>query len=397
MASNANPASAAAVRNASPNTSTQQNGAIANNSTLGPAVNRKKQKRRQKQAAERQASAQRSAANDSEAEDDDYLYDYDAQAKHVASATTGASDLTSVGSGLQDTANNGAYPYPEVDQRYAYDPSYQSPNGSTLHFDTSGATTRQKTGPSLNSETAHRRPYPRSAYSQPPRANGPRPISEEALRTVQRKVKDPIWDTSTAEERARIKEFWLALGEDQRRSLVKIEKEAVLRKMKEQQKHSCSCTVCGRKRTAIEEELEVLYDAYYEELEQFANKNPNHARYGQLREAPHGSVPTLPPTKSRSTHPSTSRRVQGLLKPRKASRGRVKELPDDADEYAADEAVEDEEYDTQDENYDDDDPSPRGRGEPDGVPSSAKDFFTFGNSLTVQGRHLRLLLRNKLH
>ena len=39
--------------------------------------------------------------------------------------------------------------------------------------------------------------------------------------------------------------------------------------MKEQQKHSCSCTVCGRKRTAIEEELEVLYDAYYEELEQY--------------------------------------------------------------------------------------------------------------------------------
>lgn len=53
--------------------------------------------------------------------------------------------------------------------------------------------------------------------------------------------------------------------------MVKIEKEAVLRKMKEQQKTSCSCTVCGRKRVAIEEELEVLYDAYYEELESYAN------------------------------------------------------------------------------------------------------------------------------
>jgi len=41
--------------------------------------------------------------------------------------------------------------------------------------------------------------------------------------------------------------------------------------MKEQQKHSCTCVVCGRKRVAIEEELEVLYDAYYEELEQYAN------------------------------------------------------------------------------------------------------------------------------
>ena len=73
------------------------------------------------------------------------------------------------------------------------------------------------------------------------------------------------------DERDRIREFWLSLGEDERKSLVKIEKEAVLRKMKEQQKHSCSCSVCGRKRTAIEEELEVLYDAYYEELEQYVH------------------------------------------------------------------------------------------------------------------------------
>ncbi|KAJ3518329.1 hypothetical protein NMY22_g13730 [Coprinellus aureogranulatus] len=80
-----------------------------------------------------------------------------------------------------------------------------------------------------------------------------------------------IWSTSTTEERERIKEFWLGLSEEERRSLVKVEKDTVLRKMKEQQKHSCSCAVCGRKRNAIEEELEVLYDAYYEELEHNAN------------------------------------------------------------------------------------------------------------------------------
>jgi hypothetical protein len=34
--------------------------------------------------------------------------------------------------------------------------------------------------------------------------------------------------------------------------LVKVEKTAVLRKMKEQQKLSCSCAVCGRKRTELE-------------------------------------------------------------------------------------------------------------------------------------------------
>jgi len=57
-----------------------------------------------------------------------------------------------------------------------------------------------------------------------------------------------IWSTSTTEERERIKEFWLGLGEQERRNLVQIEKDTVLRKMKEQQKHSCSCAVCGRKR-----------------------------------------------------------------------------------------------------------------------------------------------------
>ncbi|EPX70764.1 uncharacterized protein SOCG_04193 [Schizosaccharomyces octosporus yFS286] len=91
------------------------------------------------------------------------------------------------------------------------------------------------------------------------------------------KSKDKIWAASNTEEREQIREFWLSLSEIERRSLVKVEKEAVLQKMKEQQKYSCSCSVCGRKRLAIEEELEVLYDAYYEELEQYANIQRNRA------------------------------------------------------------------------------------------------------------------------
>ncbi|KAL1919050.1 uncharacterized protein VTP21DRAFT_2431 [Calcarisporiella thermophila] len=75
------------------------------------------------------------------------------------------------------------------------------------------------------------------------------------------------------EERAQLHEFWRELDEQERRSLVRIEKEAILRKMKEQQRHSCSCTVCGRKRSVIEEELELLYEAYYEKLEQYAHTN----------------------------------------------------------------------------------------------------------------------------
>jgi hypothetical protein len=64
----------------------------------------------------------------------------------------------------------------------------------------------------------------------------------------------------------------LSLSDKDRNSLIKLEKEAVLKKMKEQQKYTCSCSVCGRRRTAIEEELEMLYDAYYEELERYAEK-----------------------------------------------------------------------------------------------------------------------------
>ncbi|SGY19944.1 BQ5605_C017g08397 [Microbotryum silenes-dioicae] len=71
-------------------------------------------------------------------------------------------------------------------------------------------------------------------------------------------------------ERERIRDFWLGLKENERRALVKVEKEAVLRKMKEQQRSGCSCAVCGRKRSAIEDELEQLYDTYYDELESYA-------------------------------------------------------------------------------------------------------------------------------
>lgn len=39
----------------------------------------------------------------------------------------------------------------------------------------------------------------------------------------------------------------------------------------------------GFRRTAIEEELEILYDAYYEELEQYANHQQSNHGYGVAR------------------------------------------------------------------------------------------------------------------
>ena len=204
----------------------------------------------------------------------------------------------------------------------------------------------------------------------PPPASTPVPKSGHSI------SRDRIWDTSTQEERERIKEFWLSLGEEERRSLVKVEKEAVLRKMKEQQKHSCSCTVCGRKRTAIEEELEVLYDAYYLELEQYANNQqlglggrgpalPSPHRYGPLTgPPPHHPAHHLPSPTMANAHSRYTRPVQ--------------DLPDDEDDDDYSDEDDDEE-DFSDEEVADADP----RG-------PAADFFNFGNSLTVEGASARI-------
>ena len=181
--------------------------------------------------------------------------------------------------------------------------------------------------------------------------------------------KDPskIWNTSTTEERERIKEFWLSLGEDERRSLVKVEKEAVLKKMKEQQKHSCSCTVCGRKRTAIEEELEVLYDAYYEELEQYANHQQISLEDG---------APIM--ARSRLYHPMSRQRPQTLQAfNEQNSRGRIQDVGDGGDAGDEDEDSEAGEDDEISDDYDNPEAPPQN--------SAATDFFNFGNSLTVQG------------
>lgn len=95
---------------------------------------------------------------------------------------------------------------------------------------------------------AHHHPSPPSSNASAP--HKPRPPANGATGSPAAK-NNKIWSTSTTEERERIKEFWLGLGEDERRNLVKIEKEAVLKKMKEQQKHSCMCAVCGRKRSVL--------------------------------------------------------------------------------------------------------------------------------------------------
>ncbi|KAL8932263.1 MAG: hypothetical protein Q9211_006421 [Gyalolechia sp. 1 TL-2023] len=151
--------------------------------------------------------------------------------------------------------------------------------------------------------------------------------------------------------------------------------------MKEQQKHSCSCTVCGRKRTAIEEELEVLYDAYYEELEQYAN----HQQISLVDGTPIIPTPGLHHPMSRFA----PNRNPPPLNYQRASKGRISELPNEGEEEADDDEYSDEDGD---EEYSDEEPE-----EEPLAPRQANDFFNFGNSLTVQGGILTVaddLLKN---
>lgn len=359
----------------------------ANNNTAAGGVNRKKQKRRQKQAARLAAEEGLSVSG---LPDDGFGGNGHAPIDHLNHHTSSGSMAPQQHPGHVDEDFGGQEHYDAVDgddlyysdeegQLYhgPYDPGNSPTNGhaETAYLPT-GALSNKKSKKKRKAKTqvAPHQDLQQdttsisdpSASHAPPPPPPPPPLSTSTTKPAPSMARDRIWNTSTQEERERIKEFWLSLNEDDRRSLVKVEKEAVLRKMKEQQKHSCSCTVCGRKRTAIEEELEVLYDAYYEELEQYANHQQSGLEDG---------APMMPPPRrfgpTRNMHPSE--RLPPGMGPGRSSKGRIRELPDedDGEEDFSDEDDEDVEY--SDESID-----AASRG-------PAAEFFNFGNSLTVQG------------
>jgi hypothetical protein len=333
-----------------------------------PAVNRKKQKRREKEAAKR--AAEQNLSNGFPTSE------HHVQNGHTSFPHQGrgppkgyfTEENDYVDPDFADEAvevDDAFYSGPE-DPAYSQDPILQNGYQHTAlpsNLATNGKK-KKKSGKGNNySEVAQnhgtsssaslaRAPAPHSRSHPAP----PPPLSNAALRATH-KITDRIWNTSTQAERENIKQFWLELGEEERRSLVKVEKEAVLRKMKEQQKHSCSCTVCGRKRTAIEEELEVLYDAYYEELEQFANHNHGMPNGPPIMAPPRTYDHVRSPPPMAGSYPT---------------RGRVQEIGDEDDDLD-----EDEEYDEEDEPFSDE--------EVEELPRPPPDFFTFGNSLTVKG------------
>lgn len=329
-------------------------------------VNKKKQKRRAKAAAK--AAAEKD---------------------HAASTSTAATATTN---GLPSPSSTSSAPLPTHRKHpptpHHVPPSEQAHPGSNQYND-------DDWGEETESDDGHQDVFTQD--SQHPSTNGSVPKSKKSKKKKKTKKeaaiepeparpsgisREKIWNTSGPEERERIKQFWLGLGEDERKSLVKVEKDAVLRKMKEQQKHTCSCSVCGRKRTAIEEELEGLYDAYYQELESFANQPHSHPsgppmfapkRFGPMSGLhPPGVMPSTYP----DHHPPRGRMVEHVD-------NEEDELEAGDDEYSDEEDLEDEE---------DED-------EPEEIPrdSYPNDFFHFGQSLTVKGGILTVaddLLKN---
>lgn len=357
--------------------SAPSNGVVTGSNGPGSvSVNRKKQKRRAKQAARQAAEYDKQGGGARNGHSPHLQSPLDPSKPHPQ-------DILEYGDSDADDGRQydeeGVYDSEDDPSAYlgSYDAVENDHFQSTAHPPNAGmgkkskkkkkSKVSQSQDPTIDLLNATHPPPPPSLQTPP--ALG---LSEVALKSGNRNAnaRGSIWNTSTSEERERIKEFWLELGEEERKSLVKIEKEAVLKKMKEQQKHSCSCTVCGRKRTAIEEELEVLYDAYYDELESYANQ----------QQGPENGAPALPPPRQYAAALSRlpSDRIPSLISSHPSSRGRVRELAEEDDEDEDDVVDYDDISDDADDDYSDD-------LEDDLPPGPAADFFNFGNSLTVKG------------
>ncbi|KZT21322.1 hypothetical protein NEOLEDRAFT_763368 [Neolentinus lepideus HHB14362 ss-1] len=303
--------------------------------------------------------------------------------------------------------------------------SYSSPAPTTPNPPPSSRTARAASKAPVSAHAyphnhPHHHPSPPSSNASAPQKPRP-PAAGQSTPSAKGKEANKIWSTNSAEERERIKEFWLGLGEDERRNLVKVEKEAVLKKMKEQQKHSCSCAVCGRKRNAIEEELEVLYDAYYDELEQYANYQQRYVSSGGTIPPPPGPGPfpgSVEVDKDGAFigGPKLPQRIKNSVVPngRKAVKPPESEFDEDDGDEEEYEEEEEEEYEEEDDDDDDDDDEgdaeddddgkvTRGRRNaaprvkrPNGTKAERDGLFAFGD-LTVTGNILTVaddLLKN---
>ena len=117
----------------------------------------------------------------------------------------------------------------------------------------------------------------------------------------------------------------------------------------------------SRSRNAIEEELEILYEAYYEELEQYANHQQQYVSSGRTITPPPGPGPfpgsvELDKNGAVVGHPVNGKPHGARTKMPPAVNGRkppIKQPPDS--EFDDDEGEEDYEDDEDDEEYEEED------------------------------------------
>ena len=196
--------------------------------------------------------------------------------------------------------------------------------------------------------------------------------------------------------------------------------------------------VDNRNRNAIEDELEVLYDAYYEELEQYANYQQRYVSSGGTLPPPPGPGPfpgsveldkngavvghhKLQPPSSHPNLRSKNSPIPAAPNGR-GPKAQVKhpdsEFEDDQDE---DEYEEDDEYEAEEDDEDDEDEDegdgegedgdgrhPRVTSRRAGAPTSTRrrtaadakperdKLFSFGSSLTVTGKSIPLSIPAEL-
>jgi hypothetical protein len=68
-------------------------------------------------------------------------------------------------------------------------------------------------------------------------------------------------------EQKHIVDFWKSLPTDKKKKIIRVDKFNLLKEIKENNGHVCSCTLCGRKRAIFGKEIEKRLVEYCKELE----------------------------------------------------------------------------------------------------------------------------------
>jgi hypothetical protein len=237
---------------------------------------------------------------------------------------------------------------------------------------------------SATSHTHHNHSHPPPAAAATTAAAAPAKAPANKGKAAANTPPAKIWTTASAEERENITQFWLALSEAERRDLLQIEKDAVLRRMKEQQRHSCGCAVCGRKKVNIETELDQLYEQYYDDLERYTH----HQRAAIASDdcpRPPGAGPF-----PGSVELDSSGQLLKLdhLAPSSTQHPSIDESDDydDEDEYEDEEELDDDELASEEAETDYAPRSKSGQKSATPKPEGSDDFYGFGTNLaTIKG------------